>query len=956
MRIPAATYRIQFNPDFGFEAARHIAPYLVELGVSDLYASPIFKPRQGSTHGYDVVNPNQLNPELGTPEQFQALIQTLQDHQIGWLQDIVPNHMAYDSQNPFLMDILEHGPNSEYFNYFDIEWEHSYNDIKGKVLAPLLGDFYGNCLEKGEIQLQYAQEGLTVHYYGLKLPIRIESYTKFLTHGQERLAQSLGREHPDYIKLLGILYFLKDTPLLDHPGEQRKDQAYFVKTLLWELYTANEAVQKFVQQNLGMFNGEVGKPESFALLDDLLSEQFYRLSFWKVGAEELNYRRFFTINELICVRVEDVDVFNATHDLVSQLVADGQITGLRIDHIDGLYNPTHYLQWLREKMGDAYIVVEKILELGQEYFSRSEELPDEWPVQGTTGYDFLTCVNALFCQRENYRQFSDLYTRFSGVTSDYEALIAEKKRIIADKNLAGDVENLANFLKRLAGQHRYGRDFTLNGLRRAILEVLILFPIYRTYTSSQGLREKDRVCVLDVLRQAKMQLPILVNELNFIEKILLLEYDDNSTPEDQAQWLHFVMKFQQFSGPLMAKGFEDTFLYVYHRFVSLNDVGGMPHQFGITIPAFHSFTQKRQDRWPHTMNATATHDTKRGEDFRARLNVLSEIPTEWEAQVTAWGERNPVHKAVVGDRLIPDRNDEYFLYQTLVGAFPFEEHEYPGFIERIKEYVIKAVREAKVHTAWLHPDTDYEEGFVQFIDRLLQPTEENLFLAELRAFQQRIVDYGILNSLSQTLLKLTVPGVPDVYQGTELWDLSLVDPDNRRPVDFERRRGWLQDLKMRAKSDVLGLLAELHETRTYGGIKFYLTTRTLHTRQKYRELFQQGSYIALEVMGKHREHIVAFARHYGDQTAIVVVPRLLTGLVEPGQLPVGRGVWGETRIEIPQGLQGTWKDVFAEHTVKGGDTLAIAQILKHFPVGLLINKKRSPLSPPMVEAVTARSV
>ncbi len=938
MRIPTATYRIQFNPSFNFAAAKKIVPYLAELGISDLYASPIFKAREGSTHGYDVVDSNQLNPALGTEEEFDAAIDELQQREMGWLQDIVPNHMAYDSENQFLMDVLEHGPDSEYFSYFDLNWEHPYEDIKGKILTPLLGDFYGKCLENGEIRLDYDELGLSINYYDLKIPLRIESYIKFITHDLGRLVKSLGREHPDFIKLLGILYILKDIPS-ETAKKQRKDQTNFVKELLWELYRDRVEIKEFIAQNLQIFNGEQDNPESFNLLDNLLAEQFFRLSFWKVGAEELNYRRFFTINELICLRTEDLQVFKNNHDLIFQLVESGKITGLRIDHIDGLYNPDEYLQRLREAVGDLYIIVEKIIELKHQYYSRSEELPNDWSIQGTSGYDFLNCLNSLFCycQQENHRKFSDIYTNFTGIKADHESIVADTKRIIAETNLAGDIENLANFLKRIAGKYRYGRDFTLNGLRRAILEVLLLFPVYRTYTSSEDIREIDRTYIQEVIEKAKLKIPRLLNELNFIGKILLLEYEESLTTEERVQWLHFAMRLQQFSGPLTAKGVEDTALYVYNRLLSLNEVGGTPDLFGIPVSVFHNFNQKCQDRWAHSMNATSTHDTKRSEDLRARINVISEIPERWSAEVNSWGELNRDRKSKIEGRVIPDANDEYFLYQTLVGAFPFTEEEYPEFVERIKNYVIKAVREAKVHTAWLRPDTDYEEGFVAFVEQILQPSPENQFLDKLRSFQQWIAHYGILNSLAQTLLKITAPGVPDFYQGTELWDLSLVDPDNRRPVDFGKRSQWLQDIKQRCQSDILSLVSELIANCEDGRIKLFLIARALAAINQHSELFQQGAYIPLEVIGQYQEHLVAFARHQGDITAIAIVPRFITSLVQPYTFPLGEKVWTDTCIEIPQGLQADWQDVFTDRQISNSDAIAVGQALKYFPVALLVS-------------------
>ncbi len=930
MRISTATYRLQFCPGFGFLEAQKILSYLAELGISDLYASPIFKARLGSTHGYDIVDGNLLNPELGTPENYEKLAQQVQALEMGWLQDIVPNHRAYDSTNTLLMDVLEHGQDSEYYHYFDIEWEHPYEQLRGKVLAPMLGDFYGSSLVNGEITLSYDRDGLSVNYYALKYPIRIESYAKFLTTDLGKLTRKLGRSNPDFIKVLGIIYLIKSVSA-ETSGRQRKDQVEFIKGLLWELYENNAEFQVFIEDNLKTFNGETGKSESFDLLDSLLLEQFYRLSFWKVGAEELNYRRFFTVNELICFRVENKQVFQKSHELIEQLVAAGKVTGLRIDHIDGLYDPTGYLEQLRETMGDVYLVVEKILE-------RDEKLPTYWPIQGTSGYDFLNKLNGIFCQQENHQYFSKLYTNISGYTDNYEQLAAEKKRLIAQTTLVGDIDNIAHLLKKIADHTRYGRDFTLVGLRRAILEVLVQFPVYCTYVNSKEISESDRDYIQLALTKAKQHNPRLLKELNLIEKFLLLDYDNSVSDEEKAQWLHFSMRLQQFSGPLMAKGIEDTLFYVYNRFISLNEVGGYPQTFGVKIEEFHEFNQQQSAFYPHAMNASSTHDTKRSEDVRARLNVLSEIPKQWEKYIKQWQELNRSQKVLDKNREIPDANDEYFFYQNLLGAFPFEESEYPEFIERMKEYMIKSVREAKIHTAWLRPDTVYEEGFTEFVERVLQPNEGNRFLQQVREFQHKIAFYGILNALSQTLLKITAPGIPDFYQGTELWDLSLVDPDNRRPVDYEKRQRFFNEIKQRAKDELAELIEDLKATPTDGKIKLFLIHRTLATRHQYLSLFQQGNYIPLSLVGNHKDRCVAFARSYEGMTCIVVVPRFLTSLVEPNQYPLTEEVWQETYLEIPSHLQSEWKNILTEENLGNQEKLPVGQILQNFPVALLLNR------------------
>lgn len=930
MKIPTATYRIQFTADFGFNAAQNIAGYLAKLGISDLYASPIFKARAGSSHGYDVVDPTQLNPELGTQESFDTLVETLKQHQMGWLQDIVPNHMAYDSQNKWLMDVLENGPNSNYVEYFDIAWNAPFETNQDAILVPLLGDFYGACLENGEIQLKYDENGLSVNYYSLSIPLRLESYATFLRYNLGQLARTLGRNHPTFIRLLGILYMLKNVPP-EIAGQQRQDQSKFVKGLLWELYTDQANIKNFIDSNLQTFNGEKGNPDSYNLLDALLTEQFFRLSYWKVGAEEMNYRRFFTVNELISMKVEELKVFNATHDLIFRLLNEGKITGLRVDHIDGLYDPTQYLQRLREKAGDTYITVEKILQPG-------EELPKIWDIQGTSGYDYLNFVNSVFCKLSEQETFDQIYAEFNRQGMSFEELAIEKKRLILDRNLAGDLDNLATILKKVGSKNRYSNDFTINGLKQALVAVLIRFPIYRTYTNEDGLLELDRPYIQSVIESAKEHTPFLQNELNFIEKLLLLDYESVLTPTEKAQWLYLVMRIQQYTGPLMAKGVEDTTLYVYNRLLSLNEVGGAPERFGISQAEFHEFNQKRQEHWTHTMNATSTHDTKRGEDGRARLNVLSEIPEEWHQQVQTWSKLNHHCKQRVKGAIMPDRNDEYAFYQTLVGAYPFAEEEIKDFVSRVKDYVLKAIREAKIHTTWLRPNSVYETAFTSFVDAVLDPSQENLFLQSFLAFQKRVATYGIFNSLSQTLLKIVSPGVPDFYQGGELWDLSLVDPDNRRPVNFELRQTYLEDIQRKAQTDRPGLIAELLRTKEDGRIKLFVITEALKARSAYLKIFQQGTYVPLEVTGKFADHIIAFVRQQGDQTILVIVPRFLTNLIQPDEYPLGKQVWADTTLKLPSNVTNSWQNGLTNQTIQTTDeSLLIGQALEQFPVALLIS-------------------
>jgi (1->4)-alpha-D-glucan 1-alpha-D-glucosylmutase len=925
MRRPCATYRLQFSGSFGFKAAAQVAGYLRELGISDIYASPIFKAVKGSTHGYDVVDPAALNPELGSEQEFEQLTAVCAETGLGWVQDIVPNHCAFDSDNFRLMDILENGSNSEFYNFFDIDWEHPYPAIRGKLLAPFLGKFYAQSLEQSEIKLNYGQNGFTIDYYRLSLPLKIESYTMVLMHGLSKFKASLGEEHPDYLKLLGVIYILKNLPL----AEQRKDrleQIMFVKKMLWELYSNSRQFKDFIEANLHAFNGVEQQPETHNLLDRLLSEQVFRLAFWKVGTEEINYRRFFSINNLICLRVENQEVFDAVHELTLRLVKERKITGLRIDHIDGLWDPAKYLERLTYKTGPIYTVVEKILAV-------QEQLPQSWPVQGTTGYDFLNYINGLFCERRHERKFHRIYAAFAGARTQYKMLEREKKRLIIRTHMTADIDNMALFVKQISSQDRYGKDITLHGLQRGLVEVLTMFPIYRTYISYQNNTPADQAVIARAINEARRVNPELLHEFDFIERFLLLKFSDALSQQDRNEWVRFVMRFQQFTGPLMAKGVEDTLLYVYDTLISLNEVGSDPSRFGVSVKQFHAFNQQRAKHWPATMNATSTHDTKRGEDVRARINVLSEMPQRWLKAVRSWRGLNRLLKPIVNGTVAPDSNDEYFLYQTLAGVYPFDSDN--SFIDRLKQYIVKAVREAKTHTEWIKPDTAYEHAFTTFIDAILSPSDENKFLADFIEFQKVISWYGVFNSLSQVLLKIVSPGVPDFYQGTELWDFSMVDPDNRRPVDFEKRKAMLEGVKTRIQKDLPGLLQGMLAAISDPSIKMFTIVKALALRNTMKDVFEEGDYVPLRVAGPYARNLIAFARMRRKRWVIALAPRLLTGVVEYQQLPLG-AVWRDTQIEIRRSsFPAIFTDAFTGRTLTSAKRINVADILERFPLGLL---------------------
>jgi (1->4)-alpha-D-glucan 1-alpha-D-glucosylmutase len=929
MNTPTATYRFQFSPSFGFQAAKSVVSYLADLGISDIYASPIFKAVKGSLHGYDVVDPRCLNPELGGPSDFEALADEVKRHNMGWIQDIVPNHMAMDSENRFLMDIFENGCRSKYFRFFDVDWDHPDVSLNKRILAPFLGRFYGECLEDGEIALEYGPDGFKIAHQNTAFPLRIESYPS-LFNNLSRLKRELAEDNPDFVKLMGILHVLKTLSSSDEP-EERSNRIKFIQRTLWELYNSKGPIKAFVDETLRTFNGEKGKAESFNFLDDLLSQQLFRLSFWKVAAEEINYRRFFCVNGLISLRVEDEHVLNDTHGLIFDLIERRIVTGLRIDHVDGLYDPTGYLQKVRGRAPTTYIVVEKILDL-------NEDLPPFWPVQGTTGYDFTNQVNSLFCQKENERAFSRIYSRVTGLKRSYEDVVRDNKKLMVQEDMASDVHNLALLLKKISSRDRHGSDITINALRRALTEVLAVFPVYRTYISRAEISENDRKTILEAVDRARANFPALLHGFTFVRRFLLLDFPDYVAEEEKGYWLHFAMRFQQLTGPVMAKGVEDTTLYGYNRLVSLNEVGGRPDHFGCSLEEFHNFNTKKRDLWPDSLNATATHDTKRGEDVRARINVLSEMPDEWLKKLRTWIRINRGKKKRVQGSAVPDRNDEYFLYQTLIGAFPFSDAEYPEFIERIKRYIVKAVREAKIHTAWLKPDTEYEDAYVSFAERILAPSQANAFLNDIIPFCRRVSHYGMLNSLSQTLIKITSPGVPDFYQGTELWDLSLVDPDNRRPVDFEKIRAMLSEIREQDDADIGRLVQDLLSTREDGKIKLFLIYRALRARKANRETFRSGAYLPLDPGGSFRSHVIVFARRYQRQWALVVAPRFLSRLIQEGDFPLGTKVWQDTEVIMPDGAPAAWRNAITGEVLSADKALPVGDILLNFPVALLMGE------------------
>jgi (1->4)-alpha-D-glucan 1-alpha-D-glucosylmutase len=1037
-RIPVATYRLQFNHLFTLKQASAILDYLRSLGISDCYASPLFMARPGSLHGYDVIDPTKLNPELGTREDFNEFSAQLKRRGMGLVMDVVPNHMCIaGSGNPWWNDVLENGPGSRYASFFDIDWRPPKQTLENKTLLPILGDQYGRALENQEIQLVYQRGAFYVNYYETRLPIASRTSIIILNAALDKLKGALDETHPHRLEFESIITALSYLPPRTETDPEKRRERLREKgvakrrlaAVVAESREASAALKKTVKE----FNGVRGDARSFDRLEELLAEQAYLLCFWRVAADEINYRRFFDINELAAIRVEEPEVFAAVHELVFRLIKEGHVTGLRIDHIDGLYDPEQYLRHLQagcrkalrrstadggwrmaakmedrgskieDRTGDAildpqfspregqregldprssierpfYVAVEKIL-------GPDERLRESWAAHGTTGYGFLNLLNGLFVDSLHADAFRKLYRRLAGLETDFADVAYESKKLILQTAMSSELHMLARRLDRISEQGRYTRDFTLNSLQHALAEVIACFPVYRSYIRpyDEEVGEEDRRHIARAIRNAKRRNPaVSASIFDFIEFILLLrDSEGTERPEmidgdGRRERREFVMRFQQLTGPVAAKGIEDTAFYRFYPLASLCEVGGEPWRFGVSPVTFHRRNRERLALWPHAMIASSTHDTKRSEDARARINALSEIPARWYRAVRRWQNMNREMKTTIEDMAAPDANEEYLLYQTLLGAWPFsdcgleeeedrERHkgaeinpqssisngrspqsENPqSFVQRIQEYMIKALREAKIHSSWLNPDEEYEQAARDFISKILSP--DGLFVKDFAEFQSPIARAGMFNSLSQTLLKIAAPGVPDFYQGTELWDFSMVDPDNRRPVDYEHRKRLLDSLRNEEAGDRASLADDLLRSSTDGRIKMFVTTGALNYRQNNRDLFERGEYLPLQSEGERERHVVSFARRIGARTAIVIATRFFLRLT-PGE-PVGREAWGDTAILMDKEFAGCYRDVFTGRSVRAlkrskgnedgdedGSILQVAEALAHLPVALL---------------------
>lgn len=972
-RIPVSTYRLQFNSNFRFTDARDIVRYLNDLGIGDIYASPYLGAKKGSLHGYDIVDHNILNPEIGTKNEYEEFMSELKRADMGQVLDIVPNHMGIGSENAWWMDLLENGPSSLFSSFFDVDWEPVKRELKDKVLLPVLGGQYGAALENQEIILSFQEGAFYITYFEHRFPVRPQTYTRVLRHEMEVLETSMGSENPHLTEFLSIITAIDHLPPYTETDPEKIRERYrekeIIKKRLWDLCRESPAIMEFIDNNLRLFNGVSGDPRSFDLLDSLISEQAYRLSHWRVATEEINYRRFFDINELAAIRVESPEVFAKTHELILRLIREGKVTGLRVDHPDGLYNPEEYFRHLQREcfmhkavnedapsaQGAEQEYEELLLKdpeykpfyiVGEKILIKGERMPEDWPVFSTTGYVFMNSVNGVFIDTANAKAFEEIYFRFIKAKLNYADILYEKKKQVMFMSMASDINTLAHYLNLISEKNRHTRDFTLNSLRTVIIEVIAFFPVYRTYINPSGVNDRDIKYIESAASKAMRRNPAISESgFNFLKDVLVFNYPDYLSDKDRREWLDFVMRFQQITGPVMAKGVEDTAFYVYNRFVSLNEVGGSPERFGTILETFHGQNIERNKYWPYAMISTATHDTKRAEDVRARLNVLSEIPDEWRKRLALWSKLNRKNKVSVEGQKLPEKNDEYLLYQTLIGAWPVNKMDGPAydiFKSRIIQYMLKAVREAKLNTSWISPNSTYEDALMTFIERLMEPYPDNPFLRDFLPFQRKVSHYGMFNALSQTLLKLTSPGVPDFYQGTELWDFSLVDPDNRRPVDYAKRRAMLEDIKKRETESGLPELAkDLLANKEDGRIKMYLIFRALNYRKANRELFEKGEYLPLDITGLLKDNICAFARRKADKTIIVAVTRFHTRIVPAEAPPVGTEVWHDTYIVLPfEGNHMTYRSVFTDETAEavsqdGNRLLRVSDILGTFPAALL---------------------
>jgi (1->4)-alpha-D-glucan 1-alpha-D-glucosylmutase len=954
-RIPRASYRLQLHRDFNFADATALVPYLAALGVSHIYCSPYLRARAGSRHGYDIVDHAALNPELGERADFVRFVEALAEQRMGQIADVVPNHMGVmGSDNAWWLDVLENGPSSSYANYFDIDWHPIDVDLAGKVLVPILDDHYGRVLERGELKLAFepASGVFAVNYHEHYLPIDPREYPRLLEAAKNAYGDALSPlKAAEFDSLIAAFRHLppRNGATAEQVAERHRDKDLHkvrLRALVSDAPPLGEAIGDVVRK----LNGTPGEPRSFAALHELLEAQAYRVAYWRVASHDINYRRFLDINDLAALRIENEAVFDATHRRILELAAEGHVQGLRIDHPDGLYDPAAYFRHLQQgyarltgRGDDAeerplYVVIEKV-------DAPHEQLPADWRVHGTTGYRFANLVNGIFVEIAAKARTDRTWRAFVGeeaMAFDEVAYLA--RRLIMRGTLFAELTVLANHLLQIARSDRHTRDLTLASLWQALSEIAACFPVYRTYVAQRVSAQDRRFIDWAVARARRRGRSADASVFDFVRDVLLLQPPAGAPADLRGAYRTFAMRFQQFTAPIMVKGVEDTAFYIFNRLQSLNDVGGDPETFGTTSRAFHRANAVRRNRWPNTLLALSTHDSKRSADVRARINVISENPAAWRLLVKRWSRMNRRHRRNVDGREAPSRNDEYLLYQTLIGTFPAAATDaatLEGYRERIERYMLKAAREAKQHTSWISVDEDYEAALKGFVAALLEENATNAFLSDLRANIPPFAWFGALNSVAMALLHCTSPGVPDIYQGCELIELSLVDPDNRRPVNYAHRSEVLRELQTLSTlsgdartAGLDGLLA----TPDDGRLKLWVIWRALGLRREQPELFAGGAYEPVAVTGERARHVVAYARRFGDAGVVTVSGRLFASLgIESGVPPVGRDVWGDTMLELPFLASGKQlvDELTGEVAESAAPGLALAATLSRLPFALL---------------------
>ncbi len=906
MTNPVSTYRLQFHKEFNFSDFEKVIPYLQKLGVATVYASPILESTPGSMHGYDGLNPHNIDPEIGTEEQLRSISQKLKEAGINWLQDIVPNHMAFSTQNPWLNDVLEKGARSVYAAFFDTSFTSDF--FSGRMMVPFLGASLEETIKKNELKLAFKEGRFVLNYFDADYPINPRSYASVLLLPGENSEETIQQ----------LVDQLEDLEMLDD------QKSYALRWSEIKLQLASilkeDKARVLIDGNLEQINQN---PE---LLLKLAEEQHYRLCSFEETDSKINFRRFFTVNSLICLNIQNPEVFETYHQKIKEFVQEGVFQGLRIDHVDGLYDPTLYLEKLRELVGDeTYIVVEKILEKG-------EELPKYWPIEGTSGYDFLALVNNLFTNKNAEKEFNKFYQELAGEQKPIRKQIREKKALILRGQMGGELDNLYHyFLELNLATKKSLKKIKSDELRNAIGYLLIYCPVYRFYGNNFPLEEQETKQLEEIFVAIHKHKPELYLALTLLEDVLLHPSPKNKN-DFNGRALLFYQRLMQFTGPLMAKGVEDTLMYTYNRFIAHSEVGDAPDAFGVSAEEFHRQMLEKQEKWPLAINATSTHDTKRGEGARARLNVLSDLAEEWFETVKSWQQLNNQLKT----NNLPDANDEYFIYETLIGTYPMPGEEEDNYQNRLQEYMVKALREGKKNSDWAEENEKYEQATASFIDGILDQSTE--FWRNFSAFHQKIADLGIINSLAQVLLKFTCPGVPDVYQGCENWDFSMVDPDNRRAVDYEKR---LKSLEQITGKEPLSA-EQLWETRYNADIKVKLVHTLFNERKAAAEVFLKGKYIPLKTKGKYKDHIFAFARNLDETWFLTIVPLGLAALCKAQNVDLKSINWKHTRIILSKEAPAEWSNLLdnSKGSAKN-EAIEVGEIFSSLPYALLKMKKKT---------------